>query len=336
MAPKAIVKVPEPKPEPKKRGRGKQAQATEEEEEEEPASKTTRHEQSSFVTHLKAAAKAGNTKKAAILKHYQELPHRSAEKHAMVRNHLKDKTGNWYQTIEESKIVSQGITNLNKFGWGSKFDVAGACNIPLDKAHESILQAVLDKLPQDDNWDLSNPLQAGFKAAGQKRYFLDKDEYDTFTKQDIKEDKTSTSHESKLKPGDAGIPMLEDATEVKVKLECPEHTELMAQIKILDTAEPKLSKRLQELRTLSFQLKAMNMEEATRKRTDAQEDIKVLENHLDAVLELLCSCKLIAKEKKEECKAATVMVIAMIKTASYADDAAKLKIKKYKSIVESL
>jgi hypothetical protein len=291
---------------------------------------------SAFIMHMRAAAKAGNTVKAAILKRYEELPHRSEEKQEMIKKHMGDKTGSWYTTIEQVQTQSEELAHNFKNGYGSKFDVAKACGIPLTPEFKPVLDSILAKLPSDDKWDETIPLEAGFKDAKEPRYYMTKADFDTLTKKDTKEDKNLTSHEFKLKAGELPPALTNGENVVKIKLEFPEHVELVEKLKILDSAEPKLTKQLDQLRKCTHQLKVMNSTEADGKRAEALQDIKVLEGHLDNLLETSCQCRLIQKEDKAALIDAATKVRDLIKTLGFAEDAAKTKVKKFKAIVENL
>jgi len=51
-----------------------------------------------------------------------------------------------------------------------RFNVAEVLNIP---ENHPILDSILDDLPQDDDWDISNPIHAIYKKKGLKRYKLE-------------------------------------------------------------------------------------------------------------------------------------------------------------------
>ena len=54
-------------------------------------------------------------------------------------------------------------------GYGTVFDVARVLNMTPYSAHKAIVDAMAAELPNDEDWDESQPVQKGYKAVGRPR-----------------------------------------------------------------------------------------------------------------------------------------------------------------------
>lgn len=141
----------------------------------------------------------------------------------------------------------------------SRYDVAKVLNMD-PVAQQDTLEAILSELPSDSEWDLSVAVQRGYAKAGLKRYKVDHTLLSEFSRTEgIRETQTAglekSSKESFLDASGAS-----GSGEAKVKLENPAQVALVAQVKVLKSAERVLSNFMASLKKDRAALKAKESE----------------------------------------------------------------------------
>ena len=93
---------------------------------------------------------------------------------------------------------------------------------------------ILKELKSDDEWPDDTPLARGYKAAGERRYFLNDLEtfYSKATGVVTEKEETSQCKEDKMKGAFPGAE-LEDQKKVVIKIENPLVAEMRQELKIL-------------------------------------------------------------------------------------------------------
>ena len=119
-------------------------------------------------------------------------------------------------------------------------------------AHDDpVLDCVLTEVPCDDDWDMTNNLERGYKKAGLKRYnveFIDR----LVRKKTVKEESETISSETYSKEKKNKLTSAGSAPDVKIEVK--EHAVLVIDSKVISAGERKVDRAITECRRLKAQL----------------------------------------------------------------------------------
>ena len=130
--------------------------------------------------------------------------------------------------------------------------MAKLCNMNYsDPVQKKLVNTICLSLDGDDKWDENDKFEKGFKAAGLKRYKLDKallgktKETDTFV-----EGMTSSSSKDGKGNGAKSISDFDGCKGVDIKIQNPAHVELMTLCKTTKSAAAAMSSIMQQFKTM--------------------------------------------------------------------------------------
>ena len=141
----------------------------------------------------------------------QALPRFHATKDALLMMWSRDKSCKWVHKVVEARTMTQKRSDNSQHGHGTIYEVAKELNLKMDVPEQkSVLEAIVDQLPFDHDWDDRVPLERGYKAAGLKRYRLDKQGWSTVSLEESTG--TTVSKEKDRAHKDDAKKMVTDAT----------------------------------------------------------------------------------------------------------------------------
>lgn len=126
---------------------------------------------------------------------HKALPLRDKMKNCILLKWLNDKACNWTTTKSTTAIIEKVEVKSKVSGYGTIYDAARLMGMDYYK-DKALVDAILEDIPQDDDWDSSNGIQNGYKKAGLKRYKLEHIEMASSQEKDTQMD-TTTSVASK-------------------------------------------------------------------------------------------------------------------------------------------
>ena len=169
---------------------------------------------------------------SAMLIHYRALGRFNEAKGKLLDRWLMDKSCKWWNEYKSSMVTTDATTTHNVSGFGTIYDLAKLINMDYaNEAQKVIVDSIAAECPSDDDWDAKNailvavvvmvvfvvvvmvvvvvvvmvgggggghPCQAierGYKAAGLKRFKLDKDLMMTHDVSVAEREETTTSAE---------------------------------------------------------------------------------------------------------------------------------------------
>ena len=175
----------------------------------------------------------------------------------------------------------------------ARFDVAEVLHIP---ETNPLLDDILNDMPQDDDWDITNPIQAIYKKKGLKRYKLDG--VVGFSEKTLtntsKETLASTANASSasaaiLEVGAPASSSSKDADPISVKVENPTFVVLQQQLNVVKSGKV----QLERLHSSALDLKVIMHGKATsdpvfaKKAEDYNKSCNVLDKFLQEVREFI-------------------------------------------------
>jgi hypothetical protein len=192
----------------------------------------------------------------------------------------------------------------------------------------------------DTNWDESNPAERAFKLAGKKRYRLTKTLLGSNERSEgtLESMSSSTFKDSKVNALNM-IGDLQEPAPVQVKIEHPELTELLAQARVIKSADPKLTALIVAIKHQKHECDAVGKACAQGYSDKLKQSLQALEGLQDKVMGKLAQSAKFDKDKSgdlEAIKGLTAdMVILQSELVSYMD-AAKINQKKVKTYLAGL
>jgi hypothetical protein len=117
------------------------------------------------------------------------------------------------------------------------------------------LTAICESLPSDEEWDMNEPMEAAFKAAGLKRFAINR----LMLKKDSHQEEFKCKTESTMHREDkasfsqllGGSSSSSSGDSVVVKIENPKHLELANEIKVLRAGESRVAALVGQLKKLN-------------------------------------------------------------------------------------
>lgn len=224
--------------------------------------------QSNMMTQLSNAAKRigtskeqdGDDEKAAAFNLYRSFSRFDQRKTDMLAKWEKDKScKSWLNTYQQKDLKAESVKFEGVTGYGTKHDVATFLNLPVEHA---IVQAVLEELPQDDDWNDEDMMQRAYKKANEKRYNL------MGLKKSCGKEDTTWKHEESIESSKSSKDKkLADAAEgndtVAVEIKNPLYVEFHALLTVLKSAFTSLEKVSSQARKETSNLKMKAQRDAT-------------------------------------------------------------------------
>ena len=102
----------------------------------------------------------------------EALPLRDKMKNSILLKWLNDPKCNWTNTGSTEVVNEKVEVNTKEKGYGTCYDAAKLMHMDYN-VNPTLVDKILEDIPFDDQWDVTNGIQAGYKKAGLKRYKLE-------------------------------------------------------------------------------------------------------------------------------------------------------------------
>ena len=186
--------------------------------------------------------------RSAVLAKYKSLDRFDKEKAAILEKFRLDKSCKWWGTYAKESKKEASNEDACLTGFGTMFMVADALKMPYD---HPLLTDILQELPQDDKWEMEDPMERIYAKKGLVRYHLEGvKEFTKHTKKDV-ESETATSSTDAVKSD--GLSALGDAV-VNIKIENPEYLLFTQEVKVCKSGKQALERLSIKVADLAAQL----------------------------------------------------------------------------------
>ena len=297
-----------------------------------------RLDQANMLTQLKArgADDQLNKAKADTLAVYQALPRFSDEKIKLLELWKKDKSCKWINEYKETHVTEDNVATDIVEGYGTKYDVCKVLNMNY-KEDQEIADIILSELPSDDLWDVSKPIEAGYKKAGLKRYKINHAELTRHTHREVKSQTWSatTGKSDKQSLLDSSAASSSSGT-VRIKIENPDMNVLSEKIKVLRSGETKIAGAIQEGKKLAATVKVTVHGEATHRHEELLKSIGLLQELQDKTLAFIAMTEAQRGDDGDLIKKLCKEAAALQDEMEHHLDASKLMKKRVRSWLDSV